>query len=112
MSHRVVTDDLEVWQRVREDAKARIAGALSIAAIVLLLIVSFTLARNPMGAAQEGQSLDSASRAIGEDRAEPAFAPSYTHCPKLQNGRWLRTEVMHRGDRERLRIECYYEEKP
>ena len=29
-------------------------------------------------------------------------------CTKLYRGQWLRVEVIHRGDVEKLRIECFY----
>ena len=51
----MISDDLEVFTSARQERRARIAGSLSIAAIVMLLITSFTLARNPTtGAAQLG----------------------------------------------------------
>ena len=114
-----MTEDLDVWVRAREDQKARLAAVLSIAAIVLLLIVSAWLARNPMGAAQGSESLrtigkDSSARGIVADY--PASAPTLD-CLRLRKGQWLRVIVHHKGDGKGLlyggeRLECHYGHAP
>lgn len=101
-----MTDDLQVYSRivrtVAEERRARIAGSLSVAAIVLLLITSVTVAhRGVPNAAPQAVSLPSSLP------HQPAVAAPYTPCPKLNRGAWLRWEIAH-WRKDGYVIQCSY----
>lgn len=96
-------DDLNAWARivrtVDDERTARIAGVLSVTAIVLLLITGFTIAhRDPINAAPHVVAV---SLPLG------AWAVPYTPCQKLRNGAWLRTEIAQQGKNGWI-VQCSY----
>lgn len=139
-----MTDDLEVWRRVnsdsREESKARIASAASIAAIVMLLVTNFTVANYPMGTAQELPAVNSASRQdtssssnpgtvgrsdsrpakdelkpVRDSAKQPATVPTYRRellcdCLKTNRGSNLRMQIVHQPDRQLCYAACVYED--
>jgi hypothetical protein len=100
-----VTDDLNAWSRivrdVGEERRAQVAGTLSAAAIILLLVTNFTIAH--MGNFNEAPEVVS-----------PILLPVtpvaslYEPCPKLNKGRWLTAEIAQQQGRG-WAIYCQYE---
>ena len=101
-----MTDDLALWQRIvnaeRDEAKSRWAAALSIAAIVMLLITSVTVANF-----NAAPPVLSTTLLPLEPEAVAPYVPA-NGCLKLYRGQWLSTELKHSGDVEKLRVECFY----
>jgi hypothetical protein len=102
-----VTDDLLLWQRIvnaeRDEGKARWAAVLSIAAIIMLLITSFTLAhRGTINAAPQAVSTSLLPLELTE------AAPSTHYCTSLRNGQWLQAVSIQRDRHGFEWHECYY----
>ena len=98
-----MNDDLQAWVRgVRtadDEHRARVAGTLSVVAIILLLITNVTVAnRDPVNAAPQVVAIP-----------PPLFAVAapYTPCQKLRNGAWLRSEIAQQS-RDGWVIACSY----
>lgn len=100
-----MNDDLNAWssivRTVGEERQARVAGALSVAAIILLLVTNFTIAH--MGNFNEAPEVVSSIPLP----VTPAASP-YTPCPKLNKGRWLTAEIAQQQGRGWV-IYCQYE---
>ena len=100
------------WSTLHDEEKDRIAGALSVTAIVMLLVTSFTLARGPINAAP--QAAQEATHALYPDslrssdkRTDHAVAAPFD-CPRLQGRQWLRAAIWQQGDRTLAGWECIY----
>lgn len=108
-----MTDDLLVYTSSRDERRARIAGVLSVTAIVMLLVTSFTLARGVQwttGAGQSQVNTGDGNDAISQARYKTAPAPTINAMPcKLRSeGQWLRLSICQQGDLTLAGCDCIY----
>lgn len=109
-----MTDDLQVFLSARDEQRARVAGVLSVTAIVMLLVTSFTLARGPINAAPTVATTGEAQAGLIDNvaiRAAPLLGQSVAapfDCPRLQGRQWLRLAVCQQGDLTLAGCECVY----
>lgn len=105
----MLPDDLLVYTSARDEQRARLAGSLSVVAIVMLLITSFTLARGVQWNTGAGQSSVFSHAQVPATAPLPYSASAPTiNCQKLQQGRWLRAAVCHQGDLTLAGCDCIY----
>ena len=105
----MILDDLKNFRASPE--VQRLAVALFATAAVMLFAVASTSLPNPDNAApQAHESPASPPVTVSHEpaAAAPLYAATHTGCLRLYRGQWLSTEIVHRGDREKLRVECFY----
>lgn len=100
-----MTDDLNAWSRivrtVGEEHRAQVAGVLSAAAIILLLVTNFTIAH--LGNFNEAPEV-----VFQIPLPVTPVASPYTPCAKLNKGRWLTAEIAQQQGSGWV-IYCQYE---
>ena len=96
------------WHNLHDEEQSRIAGALSVTAIVMLLVTSFTLARGPINAApQVAVKVSDVARGSTPRHRSLAVAAPFD-CPRLQGRQWLRVAIWQQGDMTLAGWECIY----
>ena len=107
---RMLLDDLRRFRASPE--VQRLAVALFATAAVMLFAVASTSLPNPDqrdAAPQEERMSDAGHAALQDSGASSAVsAPTPLGCTKLYRGQWLRGQIVHKGDVEKLRLECFY----
>ena len=96
------------WSTLHDEEQSRIAGALSVTAIVMLLVTSFTLARGPINAAGQRSTANPVT-ALSQESVGPGDAAAAPFdCPRLQGRQWLRVAIWQQGDRTLAGWECFW----
>ena len=88
----------------------RLAVALFVGAAVMLAALASTSLPNPDATVHSSAVEQPLYKGL-VDGSSPS-APTNLDCSKLYRGQWIRIEIVHKGDVERLRIECAYGEWP